>query len=48
MLQSEPGVSLWKKISGRSTRDIVAIVLECDIVVSEFELQSRCYAYFQD
>ena len=30
----------------RSHRSVVANVLDCDIVVSEFEFQARCYVYY--
>ena len=30
-----------------STRSVVANMLDCNIVVNEFELQSRYYVYFR-
>ena len=30
-----------------SLRGVVANVLDCDIIVSEFEIQSRYYVHFQ-
>ena len=35
------------KQHGVSTQNVVANVLDGDIVVSEFELQSRYYVYFR-
>ena len=36
----------WKK-EERSLRGVVVIVLDSDIVVKKFELQSRFYIHFQ-
>ena len=38
---------LWLVLYEESLRGVRANVLDCDTVVSEFELQSRYYVYFQ-
>ena len=35
-----------QSLQGQSPRSVVANVLDCDIVVSEFEHQSRYYVHF--
>ena len=45
--QRRRGIDCGFKINGGSPRDVVANVLDSDIVVSEFELQSRHYIHFR-
>ena len=39
------GITFQSK--GESRRDVVANLQDCDIVVNEFELQSRYYVHFR-
>ena len=44
--ESNAFYSFLRKLPCRILRDVVANVLDCDIVVSEFELQLRYDAHF--